>query len=316
MRFCSALTSLLASLMLLAIAVPAQSADRISKSGDFTFSFSHQSMTREYYLHVPAKALSMGAVPLVLVFHGGGGNGKLIQKYSGLNALSEKEGFAVAYPKGTGAGGRLLTWNAGRCCAYAERNKIDDVGMVRALLKDVKKRIPLDEKRVFASGASNGGFMTFQLGCQLSDKIAAIAPVIGNQTAASCSPSRPVPVIAFNGSADQMVPLKGGIGPKSISRFSHQPVRRTMKQFAERNRCKNGPTVEQLPDRHADNTKVSRESWTDCRKDADVVLYVIEGGGHTWPGSPVGKWGRFGKSTREISAAKLMWEFFQKHPMP
>ena len=148
--------------------------------GDHTRTLEHDGRTRSYLVHVPPKYDPKRPTPVVLAFHGGGQQ-RLEQmvRFCGLNEKADKEGFIAVYPNGTGRLEQMLTWNGGNCCGYAMWNNVDDVGFTRALLDDLAKVANVDAKRVFATGISNGGIMCYRLASELSDRIAAIAPVSG-----------------------------------------------------------------------------------------------------------------------------------------
>lgn len=171
----------------------------------------------------------------------------------------------------------------------------------------------MDGKRIYATGMSNGGMMCYRLAAELSDRIAAIAPVAGTMAIENYKPKRPVPVMHFHGAADKIVPFAGPSGrtPKFLG---FKSVEETVKICAKANGCPEEPDVTKLPDTADDGTKVKRKTYRPDKEGADVILFVIEGGGHTWPGQepPVGF---IGKSTKDISANDLIWEFFQRHPM-
>ncbi|MBI4254273.1 MAG: alpha/beta fold hydrolase, partial [Candidatus Rokubacteria bacterium] len=119
---------------------------------------------RTYRLHLPPRARERGPLPVVVAFHGGGGNAAGFKAYAGLDALADREGFVVVYPDGSGRlGRRLLTWNAGTCCGAAAAQNVDDVGFVLALLRDLARDLPLDPARVYATGHSNGAMMAYRL---------------------------------------------------------------------------------------------------------------------------------------------------------
>ena len=128
-------------------------------------------------------------------------------RFCGLNEKADQEGFIAVYPNGTGRLEPMLTWNGGNCCGYAQWNNVDDVGFTRALLDDLAKVVNVDAKRVFATGISNGGIMCYRLASELSDRIAAIAPVSGTMGTLTCNPKRPVSVIHFHGTEDRFSAL-------------------------------------------------------------------------------------------------------------
>ena len=140
----------------------------------------HGGRERSAIVHVPRRAAERQVLPVVVNFHGGGGHGANQKEYSLLDAVAESENFITVYPNGTGRlSGRLLTWNAGTCCAYSVINKIDDVGFVRALIDKLAEKFPIDRRRIYATGMSNGGMMAHRLAAEASDVIAAVAPVAG-----------------------------------------------------------------------------------------------------------------------------------------
>jgi polyhydroxybutyrate depolymerase len=282
--------------------------------GDHTRKLTVEGRERSYLVHVPPKYDPKKPTPVVLAFHGGGANADSMVRFSGLNEKSDEAGFVVVYPNGTGRLERVLTFNGGNCCAYAMNNKVDDVEFTRQLLDDLAKSVNIDPKRVFATGMSNGGIMAYLLASELSDRIAAIAPVAGPMGTETCQPKRPVPVIHFHGTADENAPFKGGKGEKSISSTEFYSVEHSIQAWVKANGCKAEPVVTTIPDRAKDGTTITRKTFGSGKDGAEVVLVVIEGGGHTWPGQEP-RLRILGKSTKNISANDLMWEFFEKHPM-
>lgn len=286
--------------------------------GDYKRNYQFDGRTRSYGVHIPLILKNQTNVPVILAFHGGGSNSKIMKLSTELAALSDKEGFVVVYPNGTGPGGRLLTWNSGRCCAWAKRKNINDVGAISELLDQLTRIVPYDKKRVYATGISNGAMICYRLACELSDKIAAIAPVAGPLEISPCTPKRPVPVIHFHGTKDRNVPYQGGVGDRSITKTDYHSVKYTIDKWKAINGCSETSTKKDFTDKTNDGTTVSSETWNNCAKGSAVALITIKNGGHTWPGSPLKKWGKLGlgKVCHDISAAKIMWEFFKKHPKP
>jgi polyhydroxybutyrate depolymerase len=216
-----------------------------------------------------------------------------------MSAKADKEGFLAAYPSGTGGMRRVPTWNSGNCCGYAQRNNVDDVGFLRFLIQGLERDYPVDSKRIYVAGISNGGMMAYRLGCELADQIAAIAPVEGAQNV-PCRPSAPVSVIIFHGTADRLVPFEGGTTPYPLGpRRSDTPVAETVAFWVDHDGCLATARHEESPAAHTD-------VFSGCKGGASVALYAIQGGRHIWPGaSPFGK---------GISATDLMWAFFASHP--
>ena len=180
--------------------------------GDHTRIIEVDKRSRTCLVHVPPKYDPKKPTPVVLAFHGGGSNAEQMIKFCGLNETADKHGFIVVYPSGTGRLEKLLTFNGGNCCGYAMTNRVDDVACTRALLDDLAKVVNVDPKRVYATGMSNGAIMSYRLASELSDRIAAIAPVGGPMGTETCSPKRPVSVIHFHGKDDEFAPFKGGKG--------------------------------------------------------------------------------------------------------
>jgi polyhydroxybutyrate depolymerase len=282
--------------------------------GDHSRSLTVGRLERNYLVHVPKSYDGTRPFPVVLIYHGGGSNAEGMVRFCGLNETADKEGFIAVYPSGTGVLKQVLTWNGGNCCAYAMRNNVDDVAFTRALLDDLAKAIKVDAARVYATGMSNGGIMAYRLASELSDRIAAIAPVAGPMGTETCNPKRPVPVIHFHGADDEFAPLRGGQGAKSFTSTKFYSVDHSIRAWVKANGCKEKPSTEALPAKVNDGTKVTRMTYGEGKGGAEVVLIVIEGAGHVWPGRDSGA--KFlGKATKNVSANDLMWEFFKKHPL-
>jgi polyhydroxybutyrate depolymerase len=269
---------------------------------------------RTYLVHVPKSYDGKKPIPVVLIYHGGGSNAEQMVRFCGLNEKADQAGFIAVYPSGTGRSEKVLTWNGGNCCGYATDNNVDDVAFTKALLDDLAKVVQVDAKRVYATGMSNGAIMAYRLASELSDRIAAIAPVAGPMGTEKCAPKRPVPVLHFHGTDDQFAPFKGGTGEKSLSKTDFYSVAHSIRAWVKADGCKEETVAEELPDKAKDGTKVTRKTHGGGKGGAEVVLIVIEGGGHTWPGrQPPLKF--LGKSTKNILANDAMWTFFEKHPM-
>jgi polyhydroxybutyrate depolymerase len=266
---------------------------------------------RSYLLHAPRGLDPDQPTPVVLALHGATMNGPLMAWYTGLNDLADRTGFLTVYPNGTGAGQELY-WNAGDCCGPPARERVDDVAFLRAVLDDLASVRRIDPRRVFATGISNGAMMAYRLASELSDRVAAVAPVAGTMATETCSPARPIPVIHFHGTLDEYVPFGGGRGAKSITGVYHRSVEHSLRCWVRANGCREEPSVEELPDRADDGTHVTRLTYAGGKEGSEVVLVKVAGGGHTWPGRPALA-RELGRSTDNISANELMWEFFSKH---
>ncbi len=255
-------------------------------------------LPRTFDVHLPANYDPSKATPVVLNFHGLGSNAGQQQAYSKMIAKSDAEGFIAVHPEGTGA---RQSWNAGYCCEAAVQNNTDDVAFVRAMLDELESRLCVDKDRVFAAGMSNGGFMSHRLACDLSDRIAAVAPVAGYNVTQACAPGRAVPVLHFHGTSDQTVPYEAGAN-------GFPGVRPSLEAWAQRNGCGATPSESfRMADAHCD-------SWPSCSGGSEVILCTIDGGGHTWPGAIAIP--QLGFTSAAISATDTMWDFFERHPMP
>lgn len=281
-------------------------------AGDTTRRLKVDGLERSYLVHVPRKLDVTKPSPVVLAFHGGWSNATIMAVFSGLNEKADAAGFIVVYPNGQGDKELALVFNSsGRQRAGAKL--ADDVTFTGKLLDDLHTAVNVDKSRVFATGMSNGAMMCYLLAAEMSDRIAAIAPVAGTSCIDKPSPRRPVPVLHFHGTADELVRFEG---PKELRQrlLNFQSVDRTMTTWAKLNGCDEKPTTSKLPDKVSDGMTVTRRIYGGGRDGSEVVLYTIDGGGHTWPGrDPVVKF--LGKSTRDMCANDIIWEFFQKHPM-
>jgi polyhydroxybutyrate depolymerase len=268
---------------------------------------------RHYELHLPSHR-PPGRYPLVLALHGGFGNGAVLERAIGLDAIADREGFAVVYPDGLNR-----HWNDGRGSASGATD-VDDVAYLRSLVDELTAAYPIDVDRVYATGMSNGGIMSYRLGCELADKLAAIAIVSGEisaTVAASCHPARAISVLAINGTADPFVPWDGGqVGGRGMGRGEVIGARRSIAMFGAAAHCNPEPTTTAEPDRDPDDgTTVQDIVFRDCAPGAAIELLEIDGGGHSWPGGVKNLGRRLGGVTsRELSASQRIWQFFAEHP--
>lgn len=175
--------------------------------GDHTRTIMMGEQKRTYLVHVPKKYDPKSPTPVILALHGAAMDGSMMVWFSGLNKKSDEAGFIVVYPSGTGVG-PFHTWNAGGFSGKMAEGKADDVAFIGKLLDDLVGVVKVDEKRVYACGMSNGGMMCYRLAAELSDRIAAVAPVAGTIAIEESKPKRPVPVIHFHGSQDNIVPFE------------------------------------------------------------------------------------------------------------
>jgi polyhydroxybutyrate depolymerase len=277
----------------------------------------HAGLERTARVYEPPTYVGDGTTPLVIVLHASGGTGKGAATYSNFDfeKLADRDGFVVAYPDGI-----ENNWNDGRdtTAHRAHREQIDDVGFLERLIDDLSARYRIDPRRVFVTGTSNGAMMSYRLAAELSKKVAAIAPVIGNMPMPLIdeAPTDPVSVLAINGTDDPVVPYDGGdIGS---SRGEVASVRESLRFWIEHNGTNGRQRVRQLPDDYRqDDTTVAVREFPGGRDDTSVVAYTIRGGGHNPPsGLPFGPVSMMGRGNADFNAAQVIWDFFRRHPKP
>jgi polyhydroxybutyrate depolymerase len=280
--------------------------------GTHELSVEHGALTRKYLVHVPRSADLRQAVPVVFAFHGGGGDAAYMADDAryGLISKSEQAGFVVVFPNGFSRfpRGRLATWNAGACCGDARDRNIDDVGFVRAMLSDLRKRLKVDPGRIFATGMSNGGMLSHRLACEMADEFAAVAAVAGTDNTLQCAPSRPVAVLHIHARNDDHVLFNGGAGPgafrdeSKVTDFTSVPE--TIARWTRRDRCAASPM------RTLDRPGAWCETYNGCADGVHVGLCVTETGGHSWPGADQVRGGKE-PASQAISADDVLWAFFE-----
>lgn len=288
-------------------------------AGDNEFSLRHDGRTRRYIVHVPPRA--SGALPVVIAYHGGGGDPGGFQEYAGLDAIADAEGFLVVYPYGTGVlPRRLLTWNGGGCCGYAADNDIDDVGFTAALLDDLEDRARIDRTRVYATGHSNGAIMSYRLAAERPDLVAAIVPVAGAMSLEAFAPARPVAVLHIHSVDDPRALYDGGLGPPfpgTNNREFHQPVMEGVEAWVERNGCGTSPVTTDTrtgqPGSVNEGQTATLLTWTPCDSGYDVAHWRLTGAGHGWPGNLEVNEQISGAVTTIVSGAGEAWGFMVRY---
>jgi len=289
---------------------PAVAADRNSGPSGQRQTLIHNGIERSYLVRAPGElAIDDGRIPLVLVLHGGGGNADNAERMTGFTGKASRENFIVAYPEGSGRRKhKRLTWNAGHCCGYAMNKRIDDVGFIRALIDKLIESYPVDPKRIYATGMSNGGMMTHRLGIALSSKFAAIAPVVATLFGDEKGPKYPLSAIMINGKLDKSVPYQGGPPggrfPRAWDGTQAKPALEQAAFWASVNGCATGP----VKDDHGAFTLWQYQ----CPSGRAVELYLVNDNGHAWPGGQKGSWIGDQPST-SLSATDVIWDFFKAH---
>lgn len=311
-------TSLVAALVVgLMTYRAAWSGPRLDRAAYTRETIVHEGRERSYYVHLPPAARDGKRVPLLILLHGGGGGAAQALTDYPLLPIADREGFALVAPNGTGpfSGEMLRTWKVGFGYGYAQRNRVDDNGFIRALVTHLRQTLPIDPSRVYLTGLSNGAILCHFAGAANADLIAGIAPVVGTaggRDGASGAltwpvrPARPVDVIMFNGALDEHVPLDGGWSKKHADRQARfmASAQETARFWVDANGCAPTPKVEELPVQQA-----TRYTWSGGRKGTRVVLYVLHNQGHAWPG---GKPARIvaDQPSPLLDAGEVLWTFF------
>lgn len=268
----------------------------------------HGGRTRRYLIH----DFSGGRpAPVVIAMHGGGGNAENAVNMTQFDAVARRERFIMVYPEGTTRqeGGRLMTWNADHCCAFAMEADIDDVGFIGKVIDGLVASGRADPQRIYATGMSNGGMMSHRLGRELSAKLAGIAPVVGAVFGGEAPPQAPTPAFIIVGADDTVVPGAGGplqlravLGNRSAADKDTAPAIAQAEYWAKANGCGEAKTTT--------TAAATTMTWTGCSSGADVVYHVVANNGHAWPG---GRPGREGANvpSQALNASEEMWAFFK-----
>jgi polyhydroxybutyrate depolymerase len=232
------------------------------------------------------------------------------------DALADRHHFIIVYPNGVDR-----SWNDGRTVpiSTAHREKIDDVGFIRALVTSLAVSYPIDLHRVFVTGISNGGMMSLRLGCDLPDLIRGIAPVAASLPAdieSSCTRAAGVSLAMISGTEDPLVPYGGGeVRAFGRDRGKVIPVEKTLSLWARMDGCDAQDVATPLRDATDDGTRVTRVDRGGCGSGARVVLFRVDGGGHTWPGGMTYLPDSLvGRTSRDFDACDAIWSFFAALP--
>lgn len=275
----------------------------------------YENRDRGYRVHVPPSYDAQTPVPLVVALHGAGMTPLLMAFLTRFNALSDREGFIVVYPKGLDH-----KWNADLNApgfpGYDE--PVDDVGFVGRVMDEVERDYKIDPRRVYVTGASNGALLTHIVACKLAARVAAAAPVMGTiaeHALPDCKPDRPVPILMVNGTADPIVFWQGGALP-IIKPARVLSINATVEFWVKHNACNPVPETETLPHHGSQcGTRTQVDSYRGPTPQSDVVFYTVERGGHTWPGGAlIQKQWTLGRVSRDFNATEVIWQFFKDHP--
>lgn len=263
-------------------------------------------ISRTYILNLPPNYYESSGFPLVIAMHGGGGSASQFESTSKLTEKANAAGFMVVYPEGTGI---INTWNAGTCCGSAVTNSINDVKFISQLIDKLIAAHKINPKKVYATGHSNGGMMSYRLACELSTKIAAIAPNGSTMVVTqACNPARSVPILHMHSKLDQHVVYTGGYG-NGVSGVYCPPLDSVLNVWSLKNNC--STTAEVI----VSNSNYTQKRWRNCANNVTVDYYLTNDGGHGWPGGLPGGPNSDIPST-SINANDLLWSFFQQYQLP
>jgi len=296
------------AVILMVVACTAANAGSISRRIDV------HGQARTYALYVPAITSESKPAALVIALHGGLGQGHSMEALSGFSRLADREGFLVAYPDGL-----RRRWRDGRTMPKGMvADDADDVGFISALIDDASKLHPVDPKRIFATGISNGAMFSHYLALKLGERIAAIAPVAGGiatEVASNFHPASPVSVLIINGREDPLVPYEGGAVAKTHG--SIVSTERALHLWLSADDLHGEPHLRNVAAKKTGDCGEQWQTWSGGRHGSAVTLVALAGGGHTWPG------GRqylpkaiVGAVCPELDASRTIWDFFRQHPKP
>jgi polyhydroxybutyrate depolymerase len=293
----------------------------------YTFHLTFGNRARSYRLHVPPAAASGKPLPLILNLHGDTQNGFLQEIQSQMDTTSDKDGFLVAYPNGTRISVVLTPdpvakqaqygWDAGLCCGLPVTRHVNDVGFLLHVIADIAARTPVDLRRVYVTGMSSGGMMSYAMAAEASKHIAAIASVSGQTEIPTIHPTRVVPTMEFHSVNDPIVAFKGSPNknPKLVL-----SVQEGLDQWVKADGCspkaRDGKTIVGAAGSISAGETATLVTYTHCRSGAEVALWRFTGSGHVWPGSNINTGGAVGRGMYLVNADQTMWQFFKRYSLP
>lgn len=303
-------------------------------AGSYTFDLTFDGRHRDYRLHVPPQASTGKPLPLVLNLHGATQNGFLEELQTGMDNNADQNGYLVAYPDGTRIA-KVLTpdpvaknaqygWNAGQCCGLPATRHIDDVGFLERVIDDIAARTPVDLRRVYMTGISDGGMMAYAMASEASDRVAAISSIAGQVELPTIHPSRPVPTLEFHSVDDPIAKWDGVPNKDPRLRLS---VMEGIGQWVRADGCSahavTGATITGPAGSISAGQTATAVTYQHCRAGTEVALWRFTGSGHVWPGSllntgPKSTWilGGVGRGIVLVDANEAMWQFFQRYQIP
>jgi polyhydroxybutyrate depolymerase len=305
-----------------------------SQSGSYVFTLTFGGLQRDYRLHVPPAAASGKPLPLVLNLHGATQNAQLEEITSDMDPNADMNGYLVAYPDGTRIA-KVLTpdpvaknaqygWNAGMCCGLPVSKHINDVGFLLKVISDIAAKTPVDLRRVYMTGISNGGMMAYAMAAEASGHVAAISSVSGQVEIPVIHPTRAVPTMEFHSVNDPIAKFDGTPSANPLDRLS---VMQGIDQWVKADGCAKkpttGPTIAGVAGSISAGETATPITYAHCRSGAEVALWRFTGSGHVWPGStlnmgPKKNWilAGVGRGIILVDADETMWQFFEKYSLP
>jgi polyhydroxybutyrate depolymerase len=283
--------------------------DTIPPPRHFEASMDVNGLRRSYIVSLPPSYYTdTTTYALVIGLHGTGGSASQFEETYGFSRKADEAGFIAIYPNGLAGNGALniRTWNAGTCCDYASKNNIDDVGFISNLIDKMISGYRIDPKRIYVTGMSNGGMMSYRLAAAIPQKIAAIAPVSSTMVySPQVTQLRPVPILELHSVLDNIVPYGGGTNQFG---YYFPPVDSVLRIWSERNQC--------LPDMHVivDDDRYKLVQWVDRNGMPSIIHYLTKDGGHSWPGGQKAR-PRADPPSLVINANDLIWEFFRQYKL-
>jgi polyhydroxybutyrate depolymerase len=274
---------------------------RVSAQTSLFGSILSDGLIRDYKIYIPAIYNGSAPVPLVFNLHGYGSNLFDQEQYGDFRAIADTANFILVHPNGTIDSFNSLSWNT------FGNSTTNDVGFFSNLIDTLRLTYNIDTTAIYSTGMSNGGFMSYELACQLSNRIAAVASVTGSITTsflAACNPQRPVAVMQIHGTTDGTVPY--------IGNFLFQPIESVINYWVQFNNCDSIPTFNAVPDVvTTDFCTAEHYVYANGNNDVEVEFYKILGGGHSWPGAPI----NLNTTNMDFSASQQIWRFFRKHKL-
>lgn len=290
---------------------PTTPVETIPGPGDYRRTLTAEGFERLYLVHVPPGYDPERPPPVVMAFHGTPGNAELMRRITDLDRLADARGFVTVYPEAA-----VGDWSTGclACPSASDHARIDDVDFVRKVFARLSAQLPVDTRRAYAVGFSNGALFTNRLACDAADLFAGSAIIgatlLDDEFTPSCDPARAIPIILIHGDLDPSFPPEGRRfggrpgAPRTIS------IDATVEKWASRNGCASPSAPEPLPDTTTDGTRVRVSEWTGCDRGATVRFFEIQGGGHTWPSSPLQFHRSLGPKSLDLDASEAIVRFF------